>query len=114
MKELAMTLDLRNDPTAIATYRKHHQQVWPEVLAALREVGVMDMRIWLRGNRMFMLMEVKDDFNPDFDFPRYLTLHPRCQEWEDLMGTFQQPLPDSEPGEKWVEMEKVFHMREQG
>jgi L-rhamnose mutarotase len=55
-----------------------------------------------------MLADVADDFDPEVDFPRYLILHPRCQEWEDLMGTFQEPVPEAQPGEKWAAMEEVF------
>ena len=70
------------------------------------------MKIWLLGRRLFMLAEVNDDFNPDIDFPRYLTLNPRCQEWEDLMTTFQEPVPEAGEGEKWTMMEEVFSLVE--
>ena len=68
------------------------------------------MKIYLLGRRMFMICEVEDDFDHTVDFPRYLTLHPRCQEWEDLMGTFQEPVKDATEGEKWAFMEEVFRL----
>jgi L-rhamnose mutarotase len=110
MKQYAMTLDLKDDPEAIVQYRRHHAQVWPEVVDALREVGIIDLHIWLLGRRLFMLLETQDDFDPETDLSRYLTLHPRCQEWEDLMGTWQQPLPQALPGEKWLPMERIFQL----
>ena len=94
MKQLALTVNLKDDPGVIAAYKRYHAEAWPEVVAALREVGVLEMKIWLQGRRLFMLAETTEAFDPDIDFPRYLTLHPRCQEWEDLMGTFQEPLPE--------------------
>lgn len=113
MKQYAMTLDLKDDEGAVAAYRRYHQAVWPEVLEALQAVGVHDMRIWLWGRRMFMLLEVTEHFDPDRDFARYLTLHPRCEAWEALMGEYQQPLPGTAPGEKWVQMEAIFHLQAQ-
>lgn len=113
MPSLVLTLDLKPDPVAITAYRQAHAAVWPEVLLALRAVGVLNMRIWLRGNRLMMLAEVTDGFDPAVDFPRYLTLHPRCQAWETWMGSLQQALPDAPQGEMWQAMELVFDMEAQ-
>ncbi len=111
--QYAMALDLQDDSEAISTYLRHHESVWPEVLVALQAVGVLDMNIWRIGRRLFMLLETVDDFDLDLDFARYLTLHPRCAEWEALMGTLQVPLPEAAAGKKWVEMENIFHLQAQ-
>ena len=66
------------------------------------------MKIYLLGRRLFMTCSVQDTFEPAGDFPKYLQLNPRCQEWEDLMGTFQESVADAKPGEKWAAMEEVF------
>ena len=108
MKQLALTLNLKDDPEVISAYKAYHAAAWPEVVEALQSVGILQMKIWLLGRRLFMLAEVEDDFDPAVDFPRYLTLHPRCREWEDLMGTMQEPVPEAQPGEKWSAMEQVF------
>ncbi len=108
MPEFALTLNLKNDPEVIAQYKQYHAETWPEVVASLKEVGVNQMKIWLLGHRLFMVYEAQEGFVPEVDFPKYLKLHPRCQEWEDLMGTFQEPVPEAQPGEKWAAMEKVF------
>ena len=108
MKQLVFTLNLKNDPRIVESYKTYHAEAWPEVIDALKEVGVQQMKIWLLGRRLFMLAEVVDDFDPSVDFPRYLTLHPRCREWEDLMGAFQEPVPEASPGEKWAPMEEIF------
>ena len=34
--------------------------------------------------------------------------NPKVQEWEELMWTFQQALPNSKEGEKWRMMEKYI------
>ena len=110
MKQLALTVNLRDDPAVIAAYKAYHAEAWPEVVASLQAVGVIQMKIWLLGRRLFMLAEVDDDFDPAADFPRYLSRDPRCQEWEDLMTTFQEPVPEAKAGEKWAMMEEVFSL----
>ncbi len=53
-KYFGLTLCLQDDPAKTAAYKEAHQRVWPEVTARLREVGVHEMRIFLRERRMFM------------------------------------------------------------
>lgn len=110
MKDYAQSVNLRDDPKIIEQYKAYHADAWPEVVEALKHVGILDMKIYLLGRRLFMFMQTEDDFDPNVDFPKYLTLHPRCQEWEGLMGTFQEKLPEAQPHEKWALMEKVFQL----
>ncbi|MEM8484322.1 MAG: L-rhamnose mutarotase [Bacteroidota bacterium] len=110
MKQLALTVNLKDDPEVLAAYKAYHANAWPEVLEALQAVGVIQMKIWLLGRRLFMLADVTDTFDPAVDFPRYLALHPKCQEWEDIMTTLQEPVPEAGPNEKWAAMEEVFSL----
>ena len=34
------------------------------------------------------------------------------QAWEDLMWKFQQPLPGSKPGAKWIPMDIIFDLKD--
>ena len=35
------------------------------------------------------------------------------QRWEELMWRFQQPLPWSRPGQKWVPADKIYDLADQ-
>ncbi len=70
MKAYGLTLCLQDDPEKIARYKEYHRAVWPAVLARLRAVGVHEMKIFLRGQRMFMYIETNDVFEPLRDFAR--------------------------------------------
>jgi L-rhamnose mutarotase len=67
------------------------------------------MEIYLLGTRLFMIMEVNESFSFEAK-TRADQLNPRVQEWERLMGTFQKSLPQANPDEKWVLMERVFKL----
>ena len=54
MKQYGLTLNLKDDPETIEKYKEYHRHPWMEPLQGLREVGIVDMRIFLLGRRMFM------------------------------------------------------------
>lgn len=109
MNRMCFALDLKDDPKLIAEYEEWHTKVWPEVIEYVRETGIAEMQIYRIGNRLFMITETEEGFdpetrkNPGADNPKVL-------EWEDFMWTFQQALPWAQPGDKWLPMEKVFEL----
>lgn len=107
MISFAMTLNLKDDPETIHRYVECHRQVWPEVQASLRSIGLQNMRIFLKGRRLFMYGEAMDGFEPSRDFASYLR-DDKTKEWDALMRTFQEPVPEAAAGEWWSPMEEVF------
>ncbi len=110
MKTFGLTVNLKDDPQIISAYKAYHEKVWPEVISALKEIGVVDMKIWLKGRSLFMFLQVLDHVHPQKDLMKYIELHPKCKEWEELMGTFQEPVPAALDGEKWTYMEEIFEL----
>ena len=110
---LCYALDLKNDPALIAEYEGWHQpgNVWPEITESIRAAGIRDMEIFRAGDRLFMLMEVDEDFSPTAKAAAD-AVNPRVRAWETLMDQFQQPLPFAKAGEKWVSMTRMFSLKE--
>lgn len=106
-RRFCLTLDLKDDPELIAEYRRYHEKIWPEITQSIKDSGIEDMQIYLLGTRMFMIMEVSDSFSFEAKV-KADQLNPKVQEWERLMWTFQQALPEAKPGEKWLLMERIF------
>lgn len=107
MKRFCLALDLKDDPALIAEYERYHQQVWPEIIQSIKSSGIIVLDIYRTGNRMFMIIEA----NETFSFEKKAAAdasNPKVQEWEELMWKFQQALPGTRPGEKWVLLEKIF------
>jgi L-rhamnose mutarotase len=110
MNRYCLALDLKDDPALIAEYERYHQQVWPEIIDSIRSSGIEALDIYRTGNRLFMIMETNDDFSFDKKGAADAA-NPKIQEWETLMWKFQQALPGSKPGEKWVLMKKIFALK---
>ncbi len=111
MKCFAQALDLKDDPQLIREYDAHHRRVWPEVVAALRGIGIRRMKIFRLGSRLFMYAEADDAFDPQRDYQSYAS-NPKCREWDELMRRFQQPAPGGKPGEWWAAMQEVFDLEQ--
>lgn len=111
MKRYSLTLDLKNDPELIQQYEKIHKEVWPEIIKSIKDSGIQNMEIYRYETRLFMIMEVSDDFS--FDKKNEADKqNEKVQQWEELMWKYQQPLPGSAAGEKWELMDKIFELKD--
>lgn len=106
-----LTCDLKDDDKLIAEYKAHHAEgnAWPEITASIKDAGIVDMQIYLSGNRMFMIMECDETFDPNKKAEMDAN-NPKVQEWEELMWNYQQGLPWAKNGEKWIALEKIFQL----
>ena len=109
MKRFCQTLTLVEDEGLMAKYVEAHQHVWPEVIAGQREVGILDMQIYRRGTRLFMICDTVDDFDWVRDNARLAAL-PRQAEWEAYVAQFQGCPPDAPSTGKWQLMEQIFQL----
>ncbi|MCL6258770.1 L-rhamnose mutarotase [Aquiflexum sp. TKW24L] len=106
-RRFCLTLDLINDPQLIEEYEVYHQSVKPEILQSFRDAGILSMELYRWENRLCMIIEVDSSFS----FERKAELdanNPKVQEWENLMSTYQQKLPNSKVNEKWQLMKRIF------
>lgn len=110
-KRFCLALDLKEDDSLIAEYKKYHapENAWPEITKSIKDAGIIDMEIYLTGNRLFMIMEVDDSFDPERKAAMDAA-NTKVQEWEALMWKFQQALPWAKEGEKWIQMEQIFKL----
>ena len=111
MKRYSLTLDLKNDPELILQYEKLHKKVWPGIISSIKDAGIENMQIYRYRTRLFMIMEVNDDFS--FEKKKQAdTNNAEVQEWEELMWKYQRPLEGAAKGEKWILMDKIFELKE--
>jgi L-rhamnose mutarotase len=111
---MCFALDLKDDPALIEEYQRYHAPGGPPaaVTRSLRKSGIESLEIYLCGNRLFMILEG----GPTFSLQAKAQADEGdadVQRWEALMWRFQQPLPWSAPGEKWVRAEKIYDLSEQ-
>src|SRR5262245_26945327 len=108
-RRFCLTLDLLDDPELIAEYKRYHQEIWPEITKSIKDSGIEDLEIYQLGTRLFMVMEVNEQFSFEAK-AKADRENPKVHEWEKLMWKFQKPLPQAKLGEKWILMERIFEL----
>jgi L-rhamnose mutarotase len=122
-QRMCFAVDLREDPEAIAAYKRCHVPGGPPagVTRSLREAGIAVLEIYLIGNRLFMIMEVEPHYCAEAK-ARADATNPDVQAWNALMDTLQQSLPfvaglDNAAGGpsagKWQPMECIYTLAAQ-
>ena len=113
VKRYCQMLELKNEPELIARYRRAHskEESWKEIRDGIRQVGILEMEIYIKDNRLMMIVETPLDFNWDEAMSRLATL-PRQAEWEAFVAQFQQCDASATSDEKWQMMERMFYLYE--
>ncbi len=108
-KRYCKVLKLKDDEKLISRYKAIHApgMGWPEITRGIREVGIIDMELYIHGNLAFMIMDTVPDFDHDKAM-KELALKPRQKEWETLVSGFQQAGTRSDTPEKWNIIERFF------
>lgn len=107
MQRMGMVIGIA--PENIAAYRRLHAQVWPEVLAQIRDSHIRNYTIFLREPEN-LLFGTWDYHGTDFaaDMAR-MAADPVTQRWWAICNPLQRPLESRGHGEWWAMMEEVFH-----
>jgi|WetSurMetagenome_2_1015567.scaffolds.fasta_scaffold45581_3 L-rhamnose mutarotase len=110
-KRYCKTLQLENDAALIAKYKSMHAmgKSWPEITRGMKEVGIIDMEIYLTGTTLFMIMDTEENFDHDQAMTKLGSL-PRQSEWEAAVSKFQKTSPSSSAKEKWILTERIFKL----
>lgn len=86
-------------------YRKRHDEIWPELVALLKEAGIQDYSIHLdpQTHILFGVLWRTDDHKME-DLPS----HPVMQKWWAHMADIMETGSDNKPIA--IPLETVFHM----
>ncbi|MFA3792018.1 L-rhamnose mutarotase [Aliiglaciecola sp. SL4] len=103
MEKIAFVMTLL--PGFEAEYEKRHDEIWPELVAALKEAGVSDYSIFLEkeSNKLFAVLKRTSNHKMD-----ELPLEPIVKKWWAYMADIMETNPDNSPIVNPIPM--VFHL----
>lgn len=103
MQRIAFTMKIK--PGSEEEYRRRHEQVWPELLADLKQAGCSRYSIYLRGLDLFAYMEV-DDFQL---YLNHMAASQAASRWEERMSDILIREIDPTTGFPYV-LPEMFHL----
>lgn len=105
-QRFGMVIQVR--PEKLDEYKRLHADVWPGVLAMIRECNIRNYSIYHHDGYLFGYFEYHgEDFKADM---ARMSADPVTQEWWKVCEPCQVPLPARAEGEWWANMEEVFHV----
>ena len=92
-------------PGAVAEYKKRHNEIWPELAAALNAAGVSDYSIFLDEETVTLFAVQKlSEGNTAAALPN----SPVVRKWWDYMAPLMETHADNSPVAK--PLREVFHL----
>jgi L-rhamnose mutarotase len=103
MQKIAFKMTLK--PGHLADYRRRHDEIWPELVDALRAAGISDYSIHHDPdtNALFATLWRTDDHGMD-DLPTRDVM----MRWWAVMAPLMETNPDGSPVS--IPLETVFHL----
>ena len=106
MKRVGFILKVKKD--RMAEYKKHHEAVWPEMLAALRETGWHNYSLFLRDDGLlFGYFETPGTLAEAQAGMAEREVNTR---WQEMMGSFFEIPEGAHADQMLIELEEVFHL----
>ena len=92
----------------LASYKKYHSEVWPEINRKISECNITNYSIFYRDGLLFAYFEyIGEDYDSDM---KKMADDPKTQEWWAIMMPMQQPIESRAEGEWWANMEELYHL----
>ena len=106
MKRIGFQLKVKADK--IEEYKKHHEAVWPEMLAALRKTGWHNYSLFMRDDGLlFGYFETPYDFETVLAGMEQEAIN---EKWQDFMSPYFEAPAGAHADKMMLELEEVFHL----
>jgi L-rhamnose mutarotase len=106
MKRIGFVLKVKQD--RIEAYKRQHEQVWPEMLQALREAGWHNYTLFLRDDGLlFGTFEAPDSLQAAQARMAATEVNTR---WQEFMAPFFESPNNARPDEMFEELTEIFHL----
>ena len=98
---------LRVKTSRLAEYRRRHEAVWPDMLAALRDTGWRNYSLFLRPDGLLVGYFETDDVDAALAGMAATDVNAR---WQAEMAPFFENLDGRAPDEGIVPLAEIFHL----
>lgn len=105
MNRIGFLLKVKKDK--LEEYKKIHQDVWPDMLDALRRCGWHNYSLFMRDDgQLFGYFETPHDLQTASDAMKKEAVNTR---WQTMMAPFFESPDGARADEIFIELQEVFH-----
>ncbi len=104
MSDETLAFKMQLKPGVVPEYKRRHDELWPDLAAALREAGIHDYWIFLDEATLSLFAVLKRKPGTAFDA---LPQRPVMRRWWDYMADLMEVEPDNKP-RQWP-LQPLFH-----
>lgn len=109
-KHIILTANLVEDKQMQQEYLDYHKtqfEEWPEVAQGFCNAEFQQLLVYKNGRQLMLVISIPANKTLDELNPKTTENNPRVNEWNQIMGKYQEGISGTEPGEKWVFLDKV-------
>ncbi|MCC7358471.1 MAG: L-rhamnose mutarotase [Anaerolineales bacterium] len=99
---------LKVKPEHVAEYKRHHENVWPEMQAALSRAGWHNYSLFIRPDGLvFGYVEVVETFEQAI---ANMGREPINEKWQEFMAPFFEGVPGTHADQMMETLEPYFYL----
>lgn len=105
-----LTANLVNNPKLQKEYLDYHAtqfEKWPEVSRGFCNAGFQRLLVYRNGRQLMLVISIPKGESLDQLNPKTTQNNPRVNEWNRIMGKYQEGIEGTKPGEVWVFLQPV-------
>lgn len=109
-KHILLTANLVKDKKMQKEYLDYHKtqfSEWPEISQGFCNADFQQLLVYKNGRQLMLVISIPADKTLDELNPKTTENNPRVDEWNSIMGKYQEGIEGTEPGEKWVFLDKI-------
>lgn len=109
-QHILLTANLVEDEEMQHEYLDYHKTQfteWPEVAEGFCNASFQQLLVYKNGRQLMLVISIPADKTLDELNPKTTENNPRVDDWNLIMGKYQEGIDGTGPDEKWVFLEKI-------
>ena len=100
-----MTANLVEDTTRQREYMEYHRtqfEKWPEISSGFCNANFQQVLVFRNGRQLMLIISIPKGESLDKLNPKTVENNPRVNDWNSIMGHYQEGIEDAPKGTTWV------------
>jgi hypothetical protein len=107
---ILLTANLVDNPKLQKEYMDFHAtqfEKWPEVSKGFCNANFQQLLVYRNGRQLMLVISIPKGESLDKLNPKTTENNPRVNDWNKIMGKYQEGIEGTKPGEKWIFLKRL-------